>query len=76
MGSIKLEYHSPSIDNVGKILFTMLDLKTGDDLKIMWSIFYRYSIKDLIEVDATIQRSAEDIIRMLQRPESPVFNDM
>lgn len=54
----------------------MLELKTNDDLKAMWSTFYRYSIKGLIEVDATIQRSAEDVIRMLQHLEPLVFNDM
>lgn len=66
---VKLEFRSPSIDNEGKIQFTMLKLKTNGDLKVMWSTFYRYSIKGSIEMDATIQRSDKDIIKMLQRPE-------
>ncbi|CAL5185986.1 unnamed protein product [Lathyrus oleraceus] len=73
---VELEYRSPAIDNEGNIQFTMLELKTDDDLKVMWSAFYRYSTKGLIEVDVTIQRSVEDIIRMLQRPEQHIFNNM
>lgn len=42
---IKLEYRSSSIDNEEKIRFTMFELKTDDDLKIMWSNFYRYPQK-------------------------------
>lgn len=38
---VKLEYHSPLIDNKRKIHFIMLELKIDDDLKVMWSTFYR-----------------------------------
>lgn len=48
---------------------------TGVDLNVMWSTFYRYSIKGLFEVDAMIQRSDDDVIKMLQCPEQPVFNN-
>lgn len=54
----------------------MLELKTNDDLKVMRSTFYCYSTKSPIEMDAAIERSAGDIIRMLQRPKPPVCNDM
>lgn len=37
---VKLEYHSLSIDNKRKICFTMIELKTNDDLKITWNVFY------------------------------------
>lgn len=52
----------------------MLKLKTDDNLKVIWSIFYRYLIKGPIEVDATIARSTEDILKMLQHSEPPVYN--
>lgn len=52
----------------------MLELKTNDDLKVMWSTFYRYSTTNLIEVDAIITRLNEDILGMLQRPELSVYN--
>lgn len=48
----------------------MLELNKGDDLKGMQSIFYYYSTKGLIEVDATIVRLNEDILRILQLSES------
>lgn len=52
----------------------MIELKTNEDLKIIWIIFYDYSTKSPIEVDATIARSTKDIIRMLQRSEPSVCN--
>lgn len=54
----------------------MHELKTDEDLNIMWSIFFHYSTNSLIEVDATTAKSTEDIIRMLQRPEPHVCNGM
>ena len=42
----------------------------------MWNTFYRYTSKGSIEVGAEIERSANDIINMLQRPELLVYNDM
>ncbi|CAK8574089.1 unnamed protein product [Lathyrus sativus] len=73
--NVKLEYCSLSFNNEGKIQFTMLKLKTNEDLKVMWSTFFYYSTKGSIEVDATIARSTEDILKMLQCPEPPVCND-
>lgn len=73
---IKLEYRSSSLDNEGKIQFTNFELKTNEDLQVMWSIFYRYASKGLIEVDTKIERPTNDIVNMLQHPELPVYNNM
>lgn len=59
-----------------KIQFTNFELKINEDLHVMWSTFYYYTSNDLIEVDAKIERSAVNIINMLQLPEVPVYNDM
>ncbi|XP_058751977.1 uncharacterized protein LOC131625098 [Vicia villosa] len=75
MKVVKLEYRSPSLDTEGNVQFTQFTLKTDDDLKVMWSTFRRYSIKGPLEVDAKIRRF-EDVIKMLQRPQLPVYNNM
>lgn len=64
------------IENEGKLQFTLFEPNMYDDLKMMWSIFYCYSIKGVIEVSATIERPVDDIIRRLQCPELPIFNNM
>lgn len=56
---VKHGYRSTSIDNERKIRPTMLELKTDNGLKSMWSTFYNYSTNDLIEVDVTIAISGE-----------------
>lgn len=53
----------------------MLKLKTNDDLKVMWNIFYRYSTKSPIEVNASIARSTGDILKILQCPKPSVCNN-
>lgn len=73
---VKLEYHSPWIDDEGKIWFTKLEVKTNEDLNVTCSIFYRYSSKGPIEVDVTIARSTRDILKMLQRAEPHVCNEI
>lgn len=42
----------------------------------MWSIFYPYLIKDLVEVDTRIARLIKYIIRLLKLLEPPVCNEM
>lgn len=42
----------------------------------MWSIFYHYSSKSPIEVDVMIARLTENILKMLQRPKSPIRNEI
>ena len=69
---IKLEYQSPSFDNDENVHFTNLELKTDEDLKVTWSIFLCLS-KDPIEMNAKIQRSVEDIITKLQRPDEIIM---
>lgn len=65
---VKIEYRSPLIDNEGNIMFNKFELKIGEDLKVMWSIYHQYQTKDLIEVDAKIVRYVDDIIKMLKLP--------
>ena len=73
---VKLEYRSPSVDTEGNIKFTPFELKNDEDLEVMWATFQRYSSKGLIEMDVKLQRSTEDVIKMLQRPHLLVYNNM
>ena len=73
---VKLEYRSPSLDAEGKVKFTLFQLKNDDDLEVMWETFQQYSTKSQIEMDASLRRSTEDVIKMLQRPQLPVYNNM
>ena len=73
---VKLKYRSPSLDTEGNLKFTSFELNNDDDLEVMWSTFQRYSSKGPIEVDAKLQRSGEDVIKMLQCPQLPVYNNM
>lgn len=72
----KLEYRSSLIDDEENIWFNKLELKTNEDLKITWNIFYRHASKCLIELDATIARSTKDSLKMFQRPEPLIWNEI
>lgn len=64
---VKLRYRSSSIDNEGKIEFNNFKMKKSVDFRAMWNRIFRYEIKVLIEVDVTISRSIEDIMKILER---------
>ena len=65
---VKIEYRSPSIDKDGKLVFINRELKNGADLRAMWNTFDSFEEKVPIELDATLRRSVDDIMMMLQRP--------
>ncbi|XP_058726385.1 uncharacterized protein LOC131597728 [Vicia villosa] len=73
---VKLEYRSPSLDDEGDVQLTPLEVKNDEDLAVLWSTFVRYYSKGLIELNAKLQRSGADVIKMLCRPQLPVFNNM
>ncbi|CAL5191721.1 unnamed protein product [Lathyrus oleraceus] len=68
---VKLEYLSLSIDNRGKIEFRKFELKTQADVRAMWNTFFYFKIKVLLELEAMILRSVEDILKTCKRP--PVY---
>lgn len=73
---VKLNYRSPSFDVEEKIQFKKFKLKINDDLRFIWSTFYRYEINCLVEVNVIISRSTENILKMLKRHESSTRNEM
>lgn len=42
---VKIEYHSFSIDNKGKMKFSKIQLMTDADISVMWSTFYRKQLR-------------------------------
>ncbi|XP_058749009.1 uncharacterized protein LOC131621965 [Vicia villosa] len=70
---VKLEYRSPSLDPEGKVKFTPFELKNDDDLEVMWTSYQQYSSKVSIELDAKLQRSGEDVNKLLCRLQLPVY---
>ena len=58
---MKLEYHSPSIDNGEKIEFNKFELKTQANVRDMWNTYFRFETKIPLELEGTLQRSIEDM---------------
>ncbi|KAI5409230.1 hypothetical protein KIW84_054869 [Lathyrus oleraceus] len=64
---VKLENHSPSIDNIGNIEFNKFELKTQSDVRTMWNTYFRFETKVLLELETTISRSIKDILNISKR---------
>lgn len=56
------------IYNEDKIEFNNYEFKTDAYVRAMWNTIFCFEIKVLVEVEATISRSIEDILKMLKRP--------
>lgn len=65
---MKLEYHLHLIENEWKIQFKNFELRTSANLRVIWNTFCCYETKCVIEVDATIVKSIEYIMKMLKHP--------
>lgn len=63
---VKIECRLPSIDSEGNVKFNKFQLKTSENLRVMWSTFLRYATKGLIEEDVTLTISINDILKMLK----------
>ncbi|XP_058741641.1 uncharacterized protein LOC131614028 [Vicia villosa] len=59
-----------SIDVDGRISYNVVELKCDNDMKDMWKSHRRKITKGPIEFEVNLTRSAEDVLKMLVRPES------
>lgn len=66
----KIEFCVDWIDTDGKVNYQFIELKTYEDLKVMWRTYHHRLTKGSIEFDANILRFFENIIKMLKHPES------
>src|SRR4051812_46835972 len=73
---VKFEYRSPSLNDDEDVEFTPFEIKNDEDLAVLWTTFDRFSSKGSIELDAKLQRSGADVIKMLTHPNLPVFKNM
>jgi len=64
-------YERPSFDSDGRLSFSRPEL-TNDDMRSMFSIFGQHSMFPRIEMDATLLRLHEDILKSLIQPDEHV----
>lgn len=64
---VKLKYRSPVIGNERKIDFNKFELKTQAGVRAMWNTYFCFETKVPHELEVTISRSIEDILKMLKR---------
>lgn len=69
---VKIEYHSPLIDNQGKIEFNKFELKSYEDLWVMYNTFHCYTTKGSIKMVVKLVRSTDDIMKMMKCHESSI----
>jgi len=65
---VGVEYRCPLFDSVSSLRFSRMKLTNNDDVRIMFSVFGLHSTRGLIELDASLVRSAEQILKNLNRP--------
>lgn len=73
---VQIDCHSPSIDTKGKIKLSNFELKTDAGVSVIWSTFHCYMTKSPIEVDVTITRLTNDILKMLKRHKQSIGDEI
>lgn len=66
----KIEFREDWINNDGRVKYNFIELKTDEDLKIMWRSYHHRLTNGPIEFDATIFIFVDTIFKMLKRLES------
>ena len=64
---VNVEYRCPLSDLARSLRFSRLKLTNDDDVRTMFSVFGQHSTRWLIELDASLVRSAEQILKSLIR---------
>lgn len=65
---VEIVFLALGIDIDGGMKYDRIELKSDEDLKIMWRTYHCRLTKGPIEFDATISRFIDDIIKMLKSP--------
>lgn len=63
----KIEFHEYWIDTNGMVKYNLIELKTDEDVTVMWISFRCRLTKVMIELDTKTSRSVDDIIKMMKR---------
>ena len=67
---IGVEYRCPLSDSTGSLRFSRMKLANGDDVRTMFSVFGQHSTRGPIELNASLVRSVEQILKSLNRPKN------
>jgi len=65
---VGVEYRCPLSDTAGSLHFSRMKLTNDDDVRTMFSIFTQHNTRGPIELDTSLVRSAEEILKSLHRP--------
>lgn len=68
----KIEYCSPTINNERKMKFRKFEMKTNENVRVVWSKFNLYTTKGPIKVDAKLERSTNNILKVMKHYEPSV----
>lgn len=63
---INIKYHSPLINFNDLIMFTNLHHKRDVDVTTMIIIFHCYKTESPVELDATVDKSTQNILKMMK----------
>jgi hypothetical protein len=64
---VSVEYRCPFSDSAGSFRFSRMKLTNYDDVRTMFSVFGQHSTRGPIELDASLVRSAEQILKSLNQ---------
>ena len=67
---VGVEYQCPLPDSARSLRFSRMKLTNDDDMRTMFSVFGQHSTRGPIELDASLVRSAEQILKSLHRPKT------
>jgi len=65
---VGVEYRCSLSDSVGSLRFNRMKLINDDDVRTIFSVFGQHKTRGPIELDASLVRSAEQILKSLTRP--------
>jgi len=65
---VDVEYRCPFSDSAGSLRFSRMKLTNDDDVRTMFSVFSQHSTRGPIELDVSLVRSAEQILKSLHWP--------
>jgi len=64
---VGVEYRCPMSDSARSLRFSRMKITNDDDVRTMFSVFGQHSARGPIELDASLVRSAEQILKSLIR---------
>jgi hypothetical protein len=65
---VGVEYRCSSSDSAKSLCFSRMKLTNDDDVRTMFSVFGQHSTRGPIELDASLVRFAEQILKSLHSP--------